>query len=344
MSLHLSAVEIERLVWKRGAPGSQEAALAHVSSCLDCALHLALFLDLGPRPRELEEPPLELPAQRAGAKWGGAELSQTAWALSQAMAERVRGTGNPLAAAHWGELAASLLGDQRRFAEACRLLSDVERLCREAGDFHRVGRALAKRGIYTQQSFGPENALPILEEAVTLLDGPRDPQLLAKAQLALLAVRVDCGQYRPAAELLLASGLRQALAGDALALAELRWAEGRVWRGLGNLPRADRALGEARRGLVDGGRTYDAAVAGLDLAAVALRRGQTARGAELLAEALVTFERLGTACEARAAVALLVEAARHATASAVAVERLSRFLLRLDRQPGLGVALAPPTP
>jgi len=334
MSLHLSVVEIERLVWKQGAPGAQEAALAHVSSCLDCALHLALFLDLGPRPKELEEQPLRLPDRRAMAQWGGAELSQTAWALGQAMAEMVRGTGSALAAAHWGELAASLLGEQRRFAEACRLLGDVERLYREAGDLHLAGRALVKLGLYTQDSFGPENALPILCDAVALLDGERDPPLLAKAHLGILLAMVDCGQYRPAAELLLASGLRQALADDPLGLAELRWAEGRVWRGLGNLPRAARALGEARQGLADGGRAYEAAVAGLDLAAVALRRGKRTQGAALLAEALATFERLDVACEGRATVALLAEAAHRGTASPLAVERISRFLVRLDRHPG----------
>ena len=250
--------------------------------------------------------------------------------------ERLRqGTGNLLLLARVADLRASLLNDQNRLSDACELLSGVCELYRKVGDDHLAGRALVSKGIYTNYEGNPQEALRLLRQGRKLLDPERDPRLVLSATQSILEVMVQCGELREAAETLMESGLRQALAGEPLSLAKLRWVDGQIFAGLKKPARAETALREARAVFLAHNQGYNAALVGLDLADVWLERGKNAEVSELAAEMLATFRRLGIQREAVRALDDLNRAAQKKRATPRMVRHVSRFLKRLEREPQL---------
>lgn len=245
------------------------------------------------------------------------------------------GTGNCRALGWWGELRAALFCDRRQFAEACELFDQVIRMYLEEGETQLAGRVQHARGIATHYDRGAESALPYLEASLALLDPAADPQACAAARQSLLHAQVDCGRFVEAAQLLMASGLRQALQGEPLSLAKLGWVEGKMLAGLGKLDRAEAALLEAREEFRRHGQEFTAGIAALDLAAAQMRQGRWAEAAEVLTTTHATFERLQVHREARMALDFLVRIAREQLLTADALERISRFLTRLEHNPDL---------
>ena len=277
---------------------------------------------------------------RAWAELGNAhrvndELGEAEAALDVAEERLRQGTGNLLLLARVADLRASLLNAQRRFSDACELLSGVCELYRKVGDDHLAGRALMSMGIYTNYEGDPRRALGILREGLTLLDRDRDPRLFTSATQSLLEVMVQCGEFRDAAEMLLESGLRQAFAEEPLNLVTLRWMEGQIFAGLGKAGRAESALLEARTGFLGYRKEYKAALVGLDLAAVWLEQGKTEPVKELAADMLATFQRLGIQREALRALDALNRACQKQWVTPGVVRHVSRFLRQLERDPQL---------
>jgi len=146
---------------------------------------------------------------------------------------------------------------------------------------------------------------------------------------------VQCGEFREAAELLMGSDLRQAMAGEPLNLIKLRWLEGQIFAGLKKKDRAETALAEARAGFLAHQQEYNAALVGLDLAEVWLRRGKKAEVRELAAEMLDTFHRLEIRREGRKAVQYLLWACDRDRLTPRVVGHVRRFLGRLEHAPYL---------
>jgi ATP/maltotriose-dependent transcriptional regulator MalT len=152
---------------------------------------------------------------------------------------------------------------------------------------------------------------------------------------SILEVMVQCGEFREAAEMLLESGLRQVWSDQPLNLIRLRWVEGQIFAGLGKAGRAEAALKEARSSFLQHNLRYNAALAGLDLAAVWLERGKNAQVKELAEDMLATFRRLGVQREALRAMDYLNQACQQKRATPGMARRVSRFLYRLEREPYL---------
>ena len=277
---------------------------------------------------------------RAWAELGNAhrvndELDEAEAALDIAEERLRQGSGNLLLLARVADLRASLLNTQRRLSDACELLGGVYELYRKVGDDHLAGRALVSKGIYTNYEGNPQEALCILHQGLKLLDPNRDPQLVTSATQCILEVMVQCGEFRAAAEMLLKSGLQRALAGEPLNLAKLRGVQGQIFAGLGKAGRAESALMEARAGFLAHGQDYNAALVGLDLAAVWLERGQDAQVKELAADMLSTFQKLGIQREAVRALDYLNRVCDKKWATPRMAQHVSRFLKRLEREPQL---------
>ena len=277
---------------------------------------------------------------RAWAELGNAhrvndELAEAETSLDIAEEHLRHGTGNLLLLARAADLRASLLSDQRRLSDACELLGGVYELYRKVGDDHLAGRALVSKGIYTNYEGNPQEALRILRQGLKLLDPERDPRLVTSATESILEVMVQCGEFREAAEMLMESGLRRALAGEPLNLAKLRWVEGQIFAGLKKSGRAEAALLEARAGFVAHDQGYNAALVGLDLASVWLERGQHAEVKQLATDMLATFQRLGIQREAVRALDYLNRACHKQRATPHLVRHVSRFLKQLEREPQL---------
>ena len=277
---------------------------------------------------------------RAWAELGNAhrvsdELDEAEAAFDTAEERLRRGTGNLLLLARVADLRSSLLNDQSRPSDACELLSGAYELYRKVGDDHLAGRALVKRGIYTNYEGNPQEALRLLRQSLKLLDPERDPRLAISATQSILEVMVQCGEFREAAEMLMESGLRQALAEEPLSLTKLRWVEGQIFAGLKKPTRSEAALSEARASFLEHNQGYNAALVGLDLAAVWLDRGKNAEVKELAADMLATFRKLGIQREAVRALDYLNRACDKQRVTPHIVRHVSRFLKKLEREPQL---------
>jgi hypothetical protein len=256
-------------------------------------------------------------------------------ALAQATSCRQQGTGDLLLQARMSDLEASLRRAQRRFAEAMALLDNAGDIYRSVGDSHLAGRALIKKGICARTAGEPWDAIQWIREGLSQLNGGRDPRLAAVGEQTLMDAMADCGQFQQASRMLMAGNLRQAFAADPLNLLRLRWVEGKILAGRDRLGRAERALAEVRRGFEERSLDYDAALVGLDLAAVWLRQGRTAEVRELAQDMLDTFEELEIEREAFRALWFFNEVCRHQVATPSMAHGVRSFLGRLQAEPQL---------
>lgn len=264
------------------------------------------------------------------------DSAEDAFARAEALLDE--GTGDALLLARVLNLQASLRTDQRRLGAAIEMLDLVYRLYIEMGESHLAGRALIKKGINIRNDGRPEEAVALLEQGLAEIDPRRDSKLEATGVQALLDAMVDSGRHREAAQVLLRSNLRQAFADDPLNLARLRWVEGKIFAGLGKLPRAEKIFREVRDGFLQRDQEYDAALIGLELAGVWLQQERAEEVRELAQEVLEVFEDLGIQSEAVKAVRYLNQACARSEATPGLVHRILAFLLRLEWEPRLQFA------
>lgn len=274
-------------------------------------------------------------AELANAHRVNDELEQAESALAEAQRLRNQGTGDLFLLARVADVEASLRRGQRRITEACTLLDELHHLYLELGESHLAGRSLISRGICERTGGAPRDAVRSLQEGLALLDSERDPQLASVANQALLDAMVDCGEFRRAAELLLESGLRQAFASDPLNLLRLRWVEGKILAGLGKLSRAEEVFAAVRDEFRERGLEYDAALAGLDLAAVWLQQGLVPEVLSLSRSMLDTFRDLGIHREAVKALRFFHLACKENVVTARLAYGVRSFLVQLQNEPKL---------
>jgi len=251
-------------------------------------------------------------------------------ALGHAQSLFDEGTGDILLLARLADIEASLRIDQRWLDEAIDLLAAVYDLYCQAGDLHLANRALIKRGITTHYAGDPQEAISLLRQGLKRIDSTRDPQLAATGRQSLIHALADRGEFQEAGRLLLSGGLRQAFAEDPLNLLKLRWMEGKVLSGLGKLGRAERTFEQVREEFFLREREYDAALVGLELAAVWLRQGKTDEVRELTEETYETLRDLGVHQEAFRAVLFLREACRRQAVTLGLLRKVHGFLVRLE--------------
>jgi tetratricopeptide (TPR) repeat protein len=273
---------------------------------------------------------------RAWAELGNAyriadDLAQAEQALAQARHHSETGTGDPLLAASIADLTASLRCHQRRFTEAFQLLDAAYSLYVDHGDRHRGGRTLISKGIYTGYAGEPEEALRLLSRGLLLIDRQREPALLAQAVHAFLWFKVDLGENDFARVLVRDLRWLYKQHGGEMDFLKLRWLEGRIAAGRGDLSRAELAFVAVRAGMAKERLTYHAALAGLDLAAVWFRQGRIGQIPPLVDEMLAAFKARGIAREAIAALLLLSDAYRHQTLSLGLIQRVGQILTQMER-------------
>ncbi len=255
-------------------------------------------------------------AELANAHRVGDDIVRAELAMARAVSWVHRGSGDPWLLACVADLMASLLADQRRFADAGELLEKVHRFYLQMGDRHLAGRALISRGIFAGYDNQPRSGLALLLQGLDLLDIQRDPRLAAHAVHALLSNLVDCGRYRQARIHLWRSRSLFARHGDRLSCLRLRWLE---------LP--------TRQGFAAAGNPYHTALVALDLAAVWLRQGKTEQVRRLVEEMIATFRALRIAREAVAALLILRQACDRDEATLDRVRTVAMLLTELERQP-----------
>ncbi len=253
-------------------------------------------------------------------------LSQAEQALGRATELFVRGTQDELLAARLFDVQASLLGDCRRFELAESALDLVFAIHRRRGDLHLAGRALISKGVYAGYQGQTEEAIRLVEQGLELIEPDRDPRLLYVALHNQARSLMECGRLRDARIALWklkARGLRPVGRIDEL---KVRWLEAQINAGLGELDRAELALREVKRGFEEAGLGYKAALAGLELGAVLLRRGCTGDAIEEGLAAVDVFLSLGIAREAGVSVLLLKKGFEQRMADVALLEHVINLL------------------
>ncbi|MEP7010236.1 MAG: hypothetical protein ABJC13_07935 [Acidobacteriota bacterium] len=246
-----------------------------------------------------------------------------------------RGSHDPSLEARLLELRATYLNDRSLFPQACDLLFRVEQIQREIGDPHLAARAVVLRGIYTLYDENPKAARELLARGLRGLDPERDPELYHSTRQSYIWALVDCGEALRAANELLSSGLREALADSPLNLAKLRWLEGHIYAGLRRRELAEGAFQAAREAFHQHGQAYNASLVGLDLAAVWLEQGRTRDVMDLADEISAIFAQLGVSREVELAIRYVYVACEMNLATAGKIRYVKRFLERAERDPYL---------
>lgn len=268
-------------------------------------------------------------AQRAADRFDLAEH-----ALRRALELRRSGSGDPLLLARIAELFASLRTAQRVFGEAVRFLDIAYSLYLAQEDRRSAGRVQVNKGVALGHSGDAEEGIVHLQSALRLLEPRRDGRLVFTALHNSLVFLVDLERYREARLLLFDTRPLYDLFARPLDLIKLRGIEGRIFAGLGDLERAERALAQTRDGFERLGLSYYTAVASLDLGEVWLRQGRTVELLKLLDELVAAFRVVGVEREALAALLMLRDALRRDAGDLDALRLAAAFLKRLKRDPG----------
>lgn len=263
------------------------------------------------------------------------DLDSAEWALGRAAELHLLGTRDEVLAARLLELQASLCGAQRRFPAAQEALDAVCALHRRRGDNHLVGRTLIKKGLYTGYANDPERAVRLLVDGLALIDRERDPQLALSAIHNIAWFLMDLGRFRQARNLVWENRWRYHEHGGHIDRLKLRWLQGLIDKGLGKLASAEEALKEARKGFGDAGMRYHAALTGLDLASIFLRRKRPAEARDVVLEATAVFIDLRIQREALGAVLMLKSVFEAGVEARAILDDAIHFLRRIEYDPTL---------
>ncbi|HYO15297.1 MAG TPA: tetratricopeptide repeat protein [Thermoanaerobaculia bacterium] len=264
---------------------------------------------------------------------GAEEAFKTAFALLR------QGTADLLEKAILLDVRASLLREQRRFDEAARLLRRAQRIFLQYGERHRAGKALVKMSTVHEHAGRPDKAIRVLYEALKLIEDERDPRLLLAAQHNLITNLAETGRFMEAQGLLIQARPLYARFQDGWTQNRRRWVEGRIARGLGQLPEAESLLRAARDGFVGEGVTYDVALVSLDLALIYAEQGRTAELKRIAEETMPLFSSRPIHREALAALVLWAQAVRAEMASRELILEVASFLRRARHDPDLRFAV-----
>lgn len=245
------------------------------------------------------------------------------------------GITDPEVVARVDDLLGSLRKDQRRFAEAERLLK------RAAAQFGLIeaaddaARALMNLGaVYSHQN-ALDRAIEATRSALALLGPESEPRLQLCARYNLALQLVQAGRFDEAdAQLAMDEELYRRFPEPWTAL-RLVWLQGDIAAGRGDAEAAERAYVETRDGFVAQGIGYDAAMVSLDLAVLYLRQGRTADVRRIAEEMLPIFAAQDIHREALAAIALFQEAAQRDQLTVEKALEVAAFLRVARTEPGL---------
>lgn len=229
-------------------------------------------------------------------------------ALDRALELRSQGTGSDLLRARLAEHTARLLCYQRRFPAAFQALDLAYSIYRKSGNLQDAAQVLIQRGIYTGRSGDPEEGVRLLVEALLQLGDQGDAKLRFLTLHNILLFQVEQGEFRAANLQLFEMRPLYARHAGAVDLVKLRWLEGKIAAGLGELERAERSFLQVREDLDQRGQMYHGAIAGLDLAAVWLQQDRTTEVRQLIRKMIDVFRSRYVAREAIAALLMLREA------------------------------------
>ncbi len=232
------------------------------------------------------------------------------------------GSGDPIARADIDSLHGSLLRDQRRLPEACRVIRRAARLYRVFSADHEAGRCLMKQAAVLDESGDPQAASGTLRRAIELLDFEKEPRLESMVFGDLAFYVAAAGDPDQGLEIF----RRYAPEKSADRRARLRasWKHGLILAMAGRLSEAVVALTVAHAGFAELEEAHNLALVSLDLAQMYAQEGHLEQVKILAAHSLTLLQWLDVPRDALASFLLFAQAAE--------VERASQHLLRQVKQ------------
>lgn len=256
------------------------------------------------------------------------ELREAEVAFDHALAHLQKGTKEPWERAVWLDLKASLLRAQRRFPEAMRLLNRALALFLAVGDRHRAGRTLISMDNVLQREGQPEKGIPLLYQALDLIDPDREPRALLIAKHNLIDDLADVGRFMEAHRLLIQARPLYQRFDEPWIRYRHCWVEGKIARGLGQPAKAEALLIAARAGFREKDTAYEMALVSLELAGLYAEHGRMAEMKQLAEEMVPIFSSRLIQREALAALSLWRQAVQAETAGAELAAQVASAIKR----------------
>jgi tetratricopeptide (TPR) repeat protein len=246
-----------------------------------------------------------------------------------------QGTGDSLERAILLDLRASLRRAQRRFEDALRLLRRAVEIFREAGERHRAGRSLVNLATVHHHAGEPAAGIPLLHQALELIDPEREPRLLLCARHNLIDYNAEIGRFVEAQKLYREARSLYRSFNEPWVQNRRSWVRGKIARGLGQLKQAETRFLAARDGFVKEGIPYDTALVSLELALLYAEQGRSEELKRLAADMVPIFTSRHIHREALAALTFLRQAVEAEQASLEVVVRVANFLRKAEHDPEL---------
>lgn len=256
------------------------------------------------------------------------DLAEAEGALGRAVQHFLQGTGDEVLMARLFDFQGSLYGALRHFDLGQAALHNAFAIHMRRGDTHLAGRSLIKQATYLGHRGDSEEAIRLLKQGLGLIDERRDPGLVYLACHNQARLLLDCGRPREARIALFNLKARGLDLGGRVTELKLRWLEGQINVGMGELDRAEQTLLEVRTGFEKACLGYKAALAGLEAAAVMLQRGRTDAAIREALQDLDIFLAVGIGREAAASVLLLRKSFERNVIDAKLLERVIGLLRR----------------
>ena len=266
----------------------------------------------------------------------------------QTAAEHLRlGTGDPIEKGLLLDLKASLKRAQRKFGRAMSLLKRAHTIFLAAGDRHRAGRVLISMATILHDSGSPEQGIPVLYQALDLIDPLQEPRLLIAVWHNLIDDLAEVGRAMEARRLFREARKLYLRFPEAVTQNRRTWVAGKIARGLGQDEEAETLFLEARASFLQENIPYEVALVSLDLAGLYAKQGRAEEIKRLVAEIVPVFSSRQIHREALVALAFWQQAVEAETAQregiANVVAEVASFLKRARYDPELRFT-APATP
>lgn len=256
-------------------------------------------------------------------------------AFGEAYQHLLDGTRDPMERAKLLDLKASLLRDQRRFDDALRLIRRAVSIFLAAGERHRAGRALLNLATIHHDTGNADVSIPVLYQALELIDSEREPRLLLSARHNLIGYLVEAGRFMEAHTLFVQTRPLYRKFDDPWTQNRYRWIQGMIARGLEQPKEAEAFFLAAREGFVAEGIPYDTALVSLELAMLYLEQGRLAELRRIAAEMVVIFSSRQIHREALAAISFFRRAVQSERANLDLLRQVASFLEKAQHNPEL---------
>lgn len=238
-------------------------------------------------------------------------------------------TSDPAEEAGFLHLFASLRKHQRRFDEAADLLHRAADLYAEVADSEKLARVMTTLGSQYLDRGCPQQAEEALVEALRHVDPLADPRTALYIQHNLTLCLAESDRFLEAQRMFRSTQPLYDRFPDRVTRLRARWLEGILAAGTGRIEQAERLLTAVQHEFTEQGLPYDAALAGLERAALYARHGRNAEVRELARELAVVFFSYRLEREASAALAFFAQAAQRDRATLDTIRQVAKFLKRV---------------